>query len=583
MKYKPISKDDKARRPYAVCIDWLQIYCHQDGHFVENGTNCWGYTTKQLDHGSKYWKKIFDVFDPDGELVGQVTSEPHKQEVNKLSCMFKADNAILYEADAIDRVLAAIQGLGLQTVCVTRIDLAYDCNTFYNGLHPATLVAGYMQDDENKQRYVKVGQNDFLLYASMGYHGDDSTGSFNAVANWEPKRTKKQKEAHEKEVEQRRRDCEAVGMPADEPQAPKILSNIPAFKVGSITWGMRSSAVQVQLYDKSRELRSVKMKHHIVHRWKAAGIDITKQVYRLEIRITNRGKTLQNFDSKKFLQLSINDIQCQEQVEQLLYDYAEKYFKFYIADGHKKIQNSQRLRLLSLCNDVVLNPKNTSFAKDYTRGTCIALHVLDKHIVANERAGNDVAEVLKQAREYIEDAHGLHKQETHWMADDLRRAGLEKGMYDELTPEKYFALRLQGADDALISKAAESWHRTEANLRRQRELLEERHADHLRNGGTEESWESMIGTRYEVGDRIAEVEITALSPLLPPRERLSDLFESESATMHHDFLRRMDEMPTPPPLTQEQIQEARERERRLWREKFDPIREVYMPIDDCPF
>lgn len=582
-KFEPIRPDDKARRPYALNLDWLQLYCIKTGFFIEDGTNCWGYTTKLLDHGSKYWKKIFDVYDNEGLYIGQLTTDPHKKEVNQSAAMFKLDNSLLYEEYAIDRALAAIQNLGLRYQGITRIDIAYDCNELYNGLQVPNLVKRYID-----QEYLKCGQNDVILYMNMGYHGITAPDGSFQMYNVSPHRlTKKQLEARAQQEAEQKQACEAVGLPAPEIKRPHLLDSVPQSQFGSITWGTRSQAVQVQIYEKSRELREVKMKHHIVHAWQRAGLDLKKPVYRIEFRIQNRGKMLQNLETGKYFNLDVNDVICQEQLEQMFFDYAEKYLKFYHNDGHEKLQNCERLRILSLSNQRVTRPKNTQLSKDYTRGTAIALHEIDRQIVANQREDNSIVRHLYKVRQYLVDTYDLHKAETDWMLRDLAAARLGDGEFKQLSPEEYFEQRLKGAPQELAARAAAARAQLEDYLNQRRNEFREDVQRRLKAGESIESIVRTTGVSYDALCR--ERGVDSASFVYPEVAALRPTIEAIDKSNIEQYRQKLKEraaafknlIMSVPPIS-ELPPELKDGQQRLAFDKLDTV-EILNTIDDCPF
>lgn len=584
-KYRPLRDDDKARRPYALNMDWLQLYCWRTDFFVPNTTSAWGYTTEKLDYGSKYWKEIYNVYDPDGVLIGQLTCNPHKKEVNKATAMLKIENSLLYEADCMDRVFSAIQGLGLKYKGISRIDLAYDCNELYNGLSISNLVWRYLDPDGN---YIKLGQNKCLLYADMRYHARAKKSEGVELWSKDPRPTKAEQEAEARHMQEQREACRQAGLP--EPTSePAHLVNNKKFHVSSITWGMRSAAVQVQIYDKSAELRERRMKHHIVKSWKDAGLDITRPVYRIEIRITSRGKVLLNLETGKYYILSVNEILCQQQLEQLFFDYAEKYLCFYIKDKDRDVRKSRyrRLRILSLNNQYVSRPKAQAFSKDYSRSALIALHELNRLIVENQRAGNEITATLKAARQYMEDVHDLRAAESAWMAKDLALAKVVEGACESISAEEYFEQRLKGAPHELAARAAAARTQIERSLAAIAEQRAQERAqklsEHLRWGGT---YESFIAMQQERAPDFAIAEYNDLARLTPTLERPDfDTWAKLKMAERQELLKRLEE-PAPPPdipkeLTDAQRQEliAAYDEDRL----FTISANILEQIQDCPF
>lgn len=582
-KFEPIREDDAARRRYSLNMDWLQLYCIKTGFFVEDGTNCWGYTTKLLDHGSKYWKKIFDVYDNEGLYIGQLTTDPHKKEVNQSAAMFKLDNSLLYEEYAIDRALAAIQNLGLQYQGITRIDIAYDCNELYNGLQVPNLVKRYIDSE-----YLKCGQNNVILFMNMGYHGITAPDGSFRMYNVSPHRlTKKQLESRDKREAEQKAACESVGLPAPEIKRAHLLDSVPQSQFGSITWGTRSQDVQVQIYDKSRELREVKMKHHIVHAWQRAGLDLKKPIYRIEIRIMNRGKMLMNMETGKCFNLDVNDTICQAQLEQLFFDYAEKYLKFYHNDGHEKLQNCKRLRILSLCNSAVVRPRTAQLSKDYTRGTAIALHEIDRQIDANKRQDTSILRHLYRVRQYLVDTYNLHKAETQWMLRDLAEARLCAGELKTISVEEYFEQRLKGAPQPLAQKAAEARRHLEDSLQAQRVEFKEEVKRRLAAGDTIDGIVRSTGLKYEqlcdrCGFEAAAYVYPEVAALRPTVERMDFLRKEKFYQMEARKRKEFEELMKNIPPVSAVPEEYAEQQAELAFNKIN-MQEMLNTIDDCPF
>lgn len=108
-------KQDKNIRPYAISIDWLQLYCWNSGGFnPEYDTMTHHFA--DVGHGSKVFRKIYNVVDADGCLIGNISLDPYSDAINKNTVIFKAENNILYEPDAIPRILRSLR----KPDCTTR-------------------------------------------------------------------------------------------------------------------------------------------------------------------------------------------------------------------------------------------------------------------------------------------------------------------------------------------------------------------------------------------------------------------------------------------------------------------------------
>lgn len=445
-------KKDGRLRPYVISIDWLQMSVRLTQHFVADDTNMWGFSSKRKAIGSKVWKDIFEVYDEEGIMIGTLACHPHSEAIRQDAGTLKFENDLLYEENAIDRAFAAIKFLGLEYRGITRIDIAYDCNELYNGLKIESLIKGYLD-----RKYIKRGQNKWMLVGNSNYYGV-GRGDDVQLLNQKPEylKTKAEKAADRKKRAEQVNLNKEVGIPIDDDDVRELFE-VPTYSIGSITWGFRSNAIQVQIYDKSRELREVKFKKHIWQTWINAGLDVKRPVYRLEIRIQNQGKHVVNLRTGKAFVISALDVITQEQLEQMYFDYAEKYLCFHHNKGDERHKERMpRLQILSLCNQPVMRPKRSVFGKDYTRGTKIALNQLNKEIVANKQLENNVAQALKEARDYLERSYELHLQQTKWMREDLHKIFGDDPRFKEVTPEVYFERRLAGAPEAVAKNAAEA-------------------------------------------------------------------------------------------------------------------------------
>lgn len=407
-------KQDKNIRPYAISIDWLQLYCWNSGGFnPEYDTMTHHFA--DIGHGSKVFRKIYNVVDADGCLIGNISLDPYSDAINKNTVIFKAENNILYEPDAIPRIFAFLAEAGLHYKGITRIDVAYDCNEFYGGLKPQKLLDNYFN-----MRYLKLGNNDPWVKMSGGY-----------------------------KLKFRANNSQKIKLDGDG-------QTVGAFRASSVTWGQRSSDIQVQVYNKSKELREVKMKHHIVDWWKQNGLETEESdVYRVEIRITN-AKTLKNSTNGKLFKLQASDLLLQEQIENLFAAFASKYFRFYHRRDISHLERMPEVKIFCHGKKPVLKPLHVRGRKDYTRQTKITLNWLDKQIYANAKEDNVFTHSLLDVKKYLETVY----QMGQYVKEKDEKLREEKGITER--PEnyrslmEYYAELYAGMDDDLCEQAAKA-------------------------------------------------------------------------------------------------------------------------------
>lgn len=425
---------DKNLRPYMISCDWLQLYLQKTSNFDPNSQNLFGYQFEDVGHGSKVFKKIYSVIEPTGEILGNISLDPYSTNIPASSVILKVENNVLYQADYIERIFHFIAATGLRYRGITRIDIAYDSNELYGGLKHQTLIKKYRSNE-----YLKIGASEYFMHCKARYHLSVDKKGRKILTDKAPSKK---------------------GSSGQEPEPdPRPIQNLQEHQTNSITWGSRSSDVQVQLYDKSKELREVKMKHYIVDGWEKAGIDTERPVYRIEIRIVNEGKSLKNLKTGEKFTLSMNDLVTQELLEQLFHDYAKKVFRFYHRRDITHIQRMKEVRIFSLTNQTIIRPKRNTKQKDYTRMHKMVMNWLDKNIAENARQDNVIVRELERTKEYFIAAYGMEKyikekEEELQYLEEVNARTIK-------TPQEYYRDKFAGIHNDTARRAAEEWRKHE--------------------------------------------------------------------------------------------------------------------------
>lgn len=441
---------DKNLRPYVISCDWLQLYLHKTSDFNPECENLFGYHFQDVGHGSKVFKRIYNVVEPTGELLGNISIDPYSSRIPASSVIFKVENNVLYQQDYIERIFHFIAAVNLRYRGITRIDIAYDSNELYGGLKHETLIKKYRNND-----YLKIGANEYYMHCKAGYHFSIDKKGKKKLTDKAPSKSMKQDGAPE--------------------QIAKPIQNLTEHKINSVTWGSRSSDVQVQLYDKSKELREVKMKHYIVDTWKAAGLNTEKPVYRIEVRIVNEGKSIKNLKTGERFSLSMNDIVTQELLEQLFHDYTRKVFRFYHRRDITHIQRMKEVKIFSLTNQTLVRPMRHTKRKDYTRMHKITLNWLEKNIAENARQDNCIVHEFEKVREYFIVSHGMEKWNKEREDEDEYRK--TAGQRHTQTAQEYYRKKFAGLSNPIAQRAAEQWRKHEEALMNMRVYLDEEEQD----------------------------------------------------------------------------------------------------------
>lgn len=272
---KPQSKERNF--PCLVSVDWLQYYGHFRSFFDTNRVTSNGLTVHDVGHGSKVFKKLYTIkSEKYKKELATIAFEPYSSVLHPRSVIIKLANEVLYREDVFSFGRWLLEVLDVEYRGITRIDLSYDCNYLKNQLKPSTLLSNYIRGS-----VIKKGcQKQFYLNGEQRYNINKAT---------------------------------------------TIENHSLGHQWSGITWGKRSSGIQCQLYNKTKELREVKDKPWIREAWKAAGIDENKEVWRFEIRIAQVGKELKDLKMDEKIILSDSLIRDKESVQQLFMAYAEGY------------------------------------------------------------------------------------------------------------------------------------------------------------------------------------------------------------------------------------------------------------------
>lgn len=441
---------DKNLRAYAISCDWLQLYLHKTAAFNPDWENLFGYNFVDVGHGSKVFRKIYQVVEPTGEVLGNISLDPYSNKIPASAVIFKAENNVLYQADYIERIFTFISAVGLRYRGITRLDIAYDSNELYGGLKHETLVKKYRNNE-----YLKIGANEYFMHCKAGYHLSVDKKGKKKLTDKAPVKTANKEGKQE--------------------QQAQVIQNLGEHKTNSVTWGSRSSDIQVQLYDKSKELREVKMKHYIVETWKTAGLDIEKPVYRIEIRIVNEGKHIKNLKTGEKFTLSMSDLVTQELLEQLFHDYAKKCFRFYHRRDITHIQRMKEVKIFSLTNQTLIRPQRNTKRKDYTRMHKIIINTLDKHIAENAKLDNVLTHELEAVQQYLLKAYGMEK--WYQEKEDEEEYRNIAGDRTKQTTQEYYREKFAGLSSPVAERAAEMWKKHEDNFLNMKVALEEEESD----------------------------------------------------------------------------------------------------------
>lgn len=265
---------------YALSIDWLSLFCESDsGCVLEYITttpaeaSVWGY--EHAPHGTRQYKELITVT-IDGEDIFEVQQVPCSHVLRERSMIIKVCNRYLYSAGLWHILDTFLSQHNIRVINISRVDLCADFNEFYRGLHPLTLIKGFLNST-----YRHIGRG-------IG------SSHFNHFAKREGK------------------------------------VSISQLNYTGLSFGSNESAARVYLYNKSFELLTVKDKPWIRQLWKNVGLENTKDrnVWRLEISIKSKGTKFKDKATSSLYKIDLDKLHVNYDISVIYHTFVKSLFSF---------------------------------------------------------------------------------------------------------------------------------------------------------------------------------------------------------------------------------------------------------------
>lgn len=266
-------------------IDWLECYC------IEHVNNCMskrledaGYKVTLEPYTTRIYKEVISVSDNLNRPVATICRVPLSQKgdgmdgiMNPRACHIKLHNSKCYITNVGGFMRQFCNACGVSVQSISRVDICADFNYFQNGLHPNHLIKGFAAE-----KYLKIGQPRFTL------HGTTDRG-YNCY--------------------------------------------------NSVLFGSKNSNIYTRFYCKSLEMKEVKQKNWIVDCWKDLGLDLEREVWRVEFAVKAPGRkriveysTEGGTETKEYKpevrEITIDDLCSRDKIRAIFLSLAGKYFIF---------------------------------------------------------------------------------------------------------------------------------------------------------------------------------------------------------------------------------------------------------------
>jgi hypothetical protein len=267
--------------------------------------------TNKLDYKAPNWNEIYELF-KDEWRQATVVSKPTADFISKDTNLFKLENRECYWQKPVSRLIQIAESCNTKFYQPSRIDLAIDFNTFHNSYLPNTFISDYF--------LCKIVNKRNSGFTTIGNQ------SFNLSFDY-------------------------------------------------LRFSKKKSRVSVYLYNKSKELREVKMKNYIVKHWKDNGLDINKDIWRLEFSIH-----LPKFDFIDLLSGEVEQFNCinldnKDYLHKIIKILLQRYFTFVYKTNSELKNCKKEVKLFSnITGSYKLNFRDC--CQDNGRSDRIFLHKL---------------------------------------------------------------------------------------------------------------------------------------------------------------------------------------------------------------
>lgn len=263
---------------------------------------------KRNQYSSRHYRFIETVYFFD-QVIGTLEHTPFSSVLKSESSLLKIENRFLYSTELNYLLQSFFKTTGARFQNISRLDIAIDSNEFLNQYHPQQLITDYLQG--------KVERNGRGVFTVMG--------------------------------------------------AEKNVKDYTYLRFGS-----RSSDVTVILYNKSLEMREVKHKDYIYQKWLQSGLDVSRDVWRLEFSLKSKAKYFVNTSSGEIQTLTLDCIFDNVFLKELAMGLSKRYFRFVDPTTATRKSRMKDITLLDTSGAVMdkINIKNNT---DVTRREKILL------------------------------------------------------------------------------------------------------------------------------------------------------------------------------------------------------------------
>lgn len=261
--------------------DWLQVSVK----WVDKSRPRFAsyYTVKKLGIVTRHFKCIEEIY-IGSKRIATVTSKPCSEILDKELCIVKFDNWLLYDNSFRKKVSEFFSDNGIELISISRIDFCADFNEFDNGMLPEPFIKKYIY-----RKLLRLGKT-----PHVGHHFA---------------------QGKDKHIEK------------------------------GLKFGSNLSEVTAYIYNKSLEMAVVKWKPYIYMSWVKGGLDVERDVWRVEISVKSGRTLLVNTETGEVDLFLTLDVIKEEYIYKCFHKLCEKYFSFVWNDGQVRKDRMRKVKL----------------------------------------------------------------------------------------------------------------------------------------------------------------------------------------------------------------------------------------------
>lgn len=225
------------------------------------------------------------------EGFADIQMRPYSKIIPSDAVIVKIKNKVLYREGWWHDVLHFLNVTGLIPESISRIDICADFNYLDRGLHPKTLIDRFLRNE-----YLKMGTTKYDIIGEQ-------------------------------------KGCQDFSY---------------------IRFGNRENEVCVYMYNKTKELQEVKNKPYIVALWKENGLDINKDVWRLEVSMRTDKLRIIEKETGEVIRLGLPYLKTVGIIENIYMAAIKRFFNFKINDGQQKKSRMKDVEIFASRHPTIL-------------------------------------------------------------------------------------------------------------------------------------------------------------------------------------------------------------------------------------